>query len=69
VAVDASVALSELVGSAAFEGAGFLGGGVVVDAPVALSELIGAAGFGGAGFLGGGYVVQKWRPHSGHSQN
>ena len=67
--VDASVALSELIGAADFGGAGFFGGGVVVDAPVALSELIGAAGFGGAGFLGGGYVVQKWRPHSGHSQN
>ena len=69
MAVDASVALSELVGAAAFEGAGFLGGGVVVDASAASSELIGTAGFGGTGFFGGGYVVQKCRPHSGHSQN
>tara|TARA_B100000745_G_C19952607_1_gene321693 strand:- start:407 stop:598 length:192 start_codon:yes stop_codon:yes gene_type:complete len=63
------VALSELIGAAAFGGADVFGGGVVVDAPVALSELIGAAGLGGAGFFGGGYVVQKWRPHFGHSQN
>ena len=63
------MALSELIGAADFGGACFFGGGVVVDASVALSELIGAAGFGGAGFFGGGYVVQKWRPHSGHSQN